>query len=188
MTTWRVRLDRTANWSIILTAALLTWSFSARDHPHYLLLVALFAVVLFLLIEARRYRHYDVFRWRVRLLETSFFAPSVTGNEPDDPDWRQELARDLRQPALRVPWREAIQRRLRRRYFALIAILATAWLLRVTALPREAETLAEAARIAAVPGLLVLSSVSLALLVLIVLTLWPLKRHAEEELRREDDD
>ena len=29
--TWRIRLDRTANWAIILTATLLTWALSTES-------------------------------------------------------------------------------------------------------------------------------------------------------------
>lgn len=66
-TTWCSRLDQTTAWSVTLMAAILTWAFSSLDNPHYVILVGVLAVGLFCLIEARRYRDYDVYRSRVRL-------------------------------------------------------------------------------------------------------------------------
>jgi len=66
--TWRQRLDQTTTWAVTVMAAILTWAFSSSDNPHYILLIGIVVVTVFLGIEARRYWDYDVFRARVRML------------------------------------------------------------------------------------------------------------------------
>lgn len=39
MELWRGRLDRTTYWAVTIIAAILTWAFSSRDNPHYLILM-----------------------------------------------------------------------------------------------------------------------------------------------------
>lgn len=68
---WRERLDRTTYWAITVIAAILTWAFSSPSHPHYILLLAIAILTVFLFIEARRFRGYDIWRSRVRLLQKS---------------------------------------------------------------------------------------------------------------------
>jgi uncharacterized membrane protein len=134
MKLWRERLDRTTNWAVLLIAAVLTWSFSSEANPHYVILVGAAAVAMFLFIEARRYRAYDVWRSRVRTLQERVWA---VGLDPtmavDEDDWREQLADNYRRPQLRISTEEAIAHRLRRVYFPLFTIIAGAWLLRVTA-------------------------------------------------------
>ena len=72
---WRQRLDTTPNWAVITTAAAISLAFSrtvAEDHRVIILNVLL--VTLFLWIEARRNRYYELWSYRVRLMETDFFA------------------------------------------------------------------------------------------------------------------
>src|SRR6056297_3294376 len=52
--TWRQRLDETTKWAVTLMAAILTWAFSSTDNPHYILLIGVVVVTIFLDIEARR--------------------------------------------------------------------------------------------------------------------------------------
>lgn len=76
-TTWRQRLDQTTTWSVTIIAALLTWAFSNEDNPHYILLVGMIIIAIFVGIEARRYRDYDVYRSRIRLLQQNLFANAL---------------------------------------------------------------------------------------------------------------
>ena len=80
MTFWRERLDRTTNWAVIVLAAVLTWAFSAPSNPHYVLLGGTAVLALFLVVEARRYRGYDLWRGRVRMLQRNVWA---LGLDPD---------------------------------------------------------------------------------------------------------
>ena len=68
---WRTRLDATTNWAVVTTGIALSVAFSnAENSPLPLVLVALLDLV-FLAIEARRYRYFDIWRTRVRQMEVS---------------------------------------------------------------------------------------------------------------------
>ena len=74
MAGWRDRIDRTTNWAITVVAAMLSVSLSTPTAHHGVLLFAMVLVLLLLVIEARRYRFFDVYRNRVRRLERNYFA------------------------------------------------------------------------------------------------------------------
>jgi uncharacterized membrane protein len=87
----------------------------------------------FLFIEARRYRYYDLWRARVRLMETEFFSGLLVPrreNEEDD-NWRELLARDLLQPHFNMSMWEAMGRRLRRNYSWIFVVLVVSWNIKV---------------------------------------------------------
>src|SRR5262244_4346666 len=72
---WRTRLDTTTNWGVATTGIALSVTFSNRENsPLPLVLVGLL-VLVFLAIEARRYRYFDIWRTRVRLMEIYFYGP-----------------------------------------------------------------------------------------------------------------
>ncbi len=76
---WRTRLDATTNWAVVTTGIALSVAFSsANASPLPLVLVGLL-VTVFLIYEARRYRFFDIWRVRVRVMETSFFGPILKG-------------------------------------------------------------------------------------------------------------
>src|ERR1700737_3492776 len=94
-TVWRVRFDTTTNWAVVTTGIAMSASFSsAQASPLPLVLVGLL-VVFFLLIEARRYRYFDIWRVRARVFETQFCAPLLAGElgQPNS-QWAQRLAQD----------------------------------------------------------------------------------------------
>ncbi len=62
MAGWRQRIDQTSNWAITVVAALLSVSLSTPSSHHGVLLFAMVLVYLLLMIEARRYRFFDVYR------------------------------------------------------------------------------------------------------------------------------
>src|SRR5688572_33010075 len=74
MSSWRDRLDRTTNWSIGALAAMLSISLATEQAHHSVLLFAMLLILVLLVIEARRYRFYHVYRARVRLMEREYFA------------------------------------------------------------------------------------------------------------------
>lgn len=181
VTTWRGRLDQTINWAVTIMAAILTFVFSSQDNPHYLLLIAMLTIVLFLIIDTRRYRAYDVWRARVRVLEEDLFAPVFDpGDDPEHDSWRQEFARDLHRPALKVPLFEAVGRRMRRIYLPLLLVLLAAWIARVTVYTPD-ETVVETASVFGVPGTVVLGLVAVTYLVAIAVAFWPRERQAKGE-------
>lgn len=182
---WRERLDRTTNWAVIVMAAVLTWAFSSPDNPHYIILVGVATLSVFLLIEARRYRGYEIWRTRVRTLQENVWA---YGLDPSaglvDPDWRARLSRDYRTPTLKITAEEAVAHRLRRVYLPLFGVLLAAWVVRITAFS-SAPWLRSAA-VDPVPGVVVFGVVAAYFLALSVVAVRPRTWHAKGELRAED--
>ncbi|HKK71893.1 MAG TPA: DUF2270 domain-containing protein [Candidatus Krumholzibacteria bacterium] len=131
-TAWRVRLDNTTNWSIITTAALLTFSFDGRNHSHWVLLVGILLLTSFLSIEARRFRFFDVWRYRVRKIEENFYGP-ILRREVISPDraWGDRVAEDLLHPVFKLSYRAALRARFTRNYWVLYVVLLGGWCLKV---------------------------------------------------------
>lgn len=73
-------------------------------------------VSLVLLIEARRYRFFDVYRSRVRQLERYYFAQVMSPQAELTADWGSAIANSLRKPTFFITYREALFRRIRRNY------------------------------------------------------------------------
>ena len=75
---WRLRFDNTTNWAVVTTGIAISVSFSSSSaSPLPLVLVGLL-VAFFLLVEARRFRHFEIWRIRAHALGTSTVA-SKTG-------------------------------------------------------------------------------------------------------------
>jgi uncharacterized membrane protein len=161
--TWRVRLDGTTNWAVLTTGATLSFAFSSPSNSHVMILLNSLLIGFFLYIEARRYRYYDLWRTRVRLMETEFFADLLVANERDDLEgdhWRELLAADLLQPHFTISMWEAMGRRMRRNYSWIFAVLVLSWIVKVAIHPTrttEIATILERAAIGPVPGVVVLA-------------------------------
>lgn len=132
MAGWRDRIDRTTNWAITVVAALLSVSLSTASAHHGVLLFAMLLVYLLLRIEARRYRFFDVYRFRVRQLERHYFAQVFAPVENFSANWTQILGQSLREPKFFVSYGDALSRRLRRNYIWMFLILLIAWLLKIS--------------------------------------------------------
>lgn len=184
MKLWRERLDRTTNWAVILMAGVLTWAFSNETNPHYVILLGNAAVGLFLVIEARRYRAYDIWRSRVRVLQENVWAPGLDPDREVAEGWRKRLAADYHAPSMKITTEEAIAHRLRRVYLPLFAILNGAWLLRVTAFGIEGWP--GSAAIGPIPGLFVTGTVVAVFAASVVVACRPRTWHARDELRTEE--
>ncbi len=156
---WRSRLDATTNWAVVATGAALTIAFSQGGFHGVILLNALL-ISLFLYIEARRYRYYELWSYRIRLMETDFYAAMLVPPFHPAPDWAESLAENLLQPQFPISAWEAIGRRLRRNYIWIYMILSLAWVAKVAVYPvsvRSWDEFAQNAAIGAIPGWLVLS-------------------------------
>ncbi len=125
---WRTRFDSTTNWAVVTTGIALSATFSSKEaSPLPLALVGLL-VVVFLIFEARRYRYFDVWRVRVRVMETQFFGPILRGQGLRvDNGWNQALADDYEGLHFHISFAEAAGRRLRRNYSWILAIQAVAY-------------------------------------------------------------
>ena len=129
---WRQRLDITTNWAITSTTTIITVAFSFRDIPHIIFFFNLVIVLMMLWIEARRYRFYDAFRGRVRMLESHFLVATVSRNNSLlGGDWQRLVCEDLILPSFKISRLEAVGRRLKRNYAFIIAIIVVAWLTKI---------------------------------------------------------
>jgi uncharacterized membrane protein len=125
---WRARLDATTNWAITVTSTVFTVAFSIREVPHLIFFFNVGVVWMLLWIEARRYRFYDAFRARVRMLEAHFIVPVVMQNQGLlQGDWQRLLCEDLLMPHFKISRFEALGRRLKRNYVYLFLLILGAW-------------------------------------------------------------
>lgn len=155
--TWRNRLDTTTNWAVITAGATLSFVFSSPSNPHFVIPINSILVAIFLIMEARRYRYYEIWSSRVRVMETGYFAPMLTsgGNEPHNEEWAAHLSADLLTPHFTISEWEAIGRRLRRNYLWIFALLALSWNLKVYLHPLPAynfDVFLDRATVGIVPG------------------------------------
>ncbi|MEW5961146.1 MAG: DUF2270 domain-containing protein [Chloroflexota bacterium] len=158
---WRQRLDATTNWAVIVTGAAISISFSDGLGNHGAIILSTLLITIFLLLESRRYRYYELWSRRVRLLETDFFAAMLVPPFRPGADWAESLAESLLQPRFPISMWEAFGRRYRRNYVWLYLILGLAWLLKIWTHPAAPASLAEfigRADIGSLPGWLVLAA------------------------------
>lgn len=125
---YRLRFDNTTNWAVVTTGIAMSASFSsAAASPLPLVLVGLL-VSFFLLIEARRYRYFDISRLRTRVLERQFCAPLLAGERGlSNSEWARRLAEDYCEPRYRISYAQAVGRRLRSNYGWIFAIQMLAY-------------------------------------------------------------
>jgi uncharacterized membrane protein len=155
---WRQRLDATTNWAVIVTGATLSIAFSQPDIHHGIVILNTLLVTLFLYIEARRYRYYELWSYRVRLMETDFFSAMLVPPFHPSPDWAESLAENLLSPSFPISMWEAFGRRLRRNYLWIFLILALAWVAKYWLFPTPPSSMNEfinRAAIGHIPGNLV---------------------------------
>lgn len=157
--TWRNRLDTTTNWAVLTAGATLSFVFGSSTNAHFVIPINSILVAIFLLMEARRYRYYEIWSSRVRVIETGYFAPMLAPEsvQPDE-SWAEHLAADLITPHFTITEWEAVGRRLRRNYLWIFALLALSWNLKVYLHPlpaRDFDAFIDRATVGLVPGWLV---------------------------------
>ena len=187
-TLWRARLDQTTNWSVVTTGLALSLTFAGPfASPLPLILVGLL-VVVFLIFEARRYRYFNVWRARCRLMETDMYAPLLRGQGITmDGKWNRLLADDYAHPRFHISYLRAVGRRLRRNYAYILSVQALAYFGKLAIHPSAAHSVRvflERAQIGPIPGgLVVLAGVAFHLS-WIVIAIWTLR--IEKRQRRSD--
>lgn len=146
-TNWRNRLDVTTNWSIVVTAAILSYAFGNANTPHAVIIMNYLIVLFFLYIESRRFRYYTMLKSRTRILESGLLAPiinSIANNGVNQTDIHMErLANSLAKPKLTISKLEAISWRIRRVYIFLLSVLYLTWLNKLTITPERTYDLSE---------------------------------------------
>ena len=129
---WRQRLDVTTNWAITSSTAIITIAFSSREVPHIIFFFNLAILWVLLWIEARRYRFYDAFRARIRMLEAHFLVPMVMENRDLlQGEWKKLVCEDLILPCFKISKLEAIGRRLKRNYVFIFILILVAWITKI---------------------------------------------------------
>jgi uncharacterized membrane protein len=159
--TWRIRLDTTTNWAVVTTGVAISFALGGPESErHGVIVLTSLLVTFFLLLEARRYRHYDIWQTRVHLLESDFFAPLLEPDgSPPHPNWQGLLAADLRLPQYHISFREALGWRLRRNYVWLYMTHLITWFIKVAIHPGAIASLEDfvaRAALGPIPGWLML--------------------------------
>lgn len=128
--TWRLRLDNTTNWAVVAAGAAISFALSDPNNHYGVIILDTFLITLFLWIEARRYRYYELWSHRVRLMETDFFAAMLVPPFAPHSDWAESLAETLLSPEFPISMWEAFGRRFRRNYMWIFLVLGVAWALK----------------------------------------------------------
>ena len=188
--TWRMRLDGTTNWAVLTTLTTLSFAFSGAKNTHVMILINSLLIFYFMYIEARRYMFYDLWRSRVRLMETEFFAEMLTPEREEEPEnWRQILANDLLHPRFSITLWEALGRRLRRNYVWLFAVLVISWLVKIVIHPNTPSSFGELyarAAIGPIPAWLVLLAGVAFNAFVFVLAITTIERDSDETPTRQE--
>ena len=161
-TIWRSRLDQTTNWAVVTTGLALSISFSSAEASALPLILVGLLVVVFLMFEARRYRYFNVWRARCRLMETDIYAPMLRGRGVRmDGRWNTLLSDDYLRPRFHIGYMRAIGRRLRKNYGWILLIQAVAYYGKLVIHPTAIDSVDELFRRAAIgpiPGELVVAA------------------------------
>jgi uncharacterized membrane protein len=191
--TWRLRIDNPTNWAILTCGTSVSFTLSDETHSHAVLLLIMLFTIMFLIVEARRTRYYDLWSSWLRLLETEYLAPILQDNCVTASDtWQELIVRDLGYPHFKATlWRMA-QRRLRDHYLAIYLFLLLSWLLKLLLHPLGAgqcvnESFVCHATVGPIPGGLVMTIVGCFYLALATITLLGYRNHdpSVEVLSRE---
>jgi uncharacterized membrane protein len=171
---WRQRLDSTTNWAVITAGAAITFALGNASGHHGVILLNMLLITLFLYIEARRYRYYELFASRVRLMETDFFAAMFVPPFGPAADWAESMAENLLHPHFTISIWEAVGRRFRRNYMWIYVVLVIAWVAKSALFPSPLTTwseFVERSAIGPLPGNVVIIAGALFLMVVFVVGL-----------------
>src|ERR1700741_5048759 len=143
-TIWRTRLDNTTNWSIVTMGIALSTTYSSKEASALPLILIGMLLAVFLGLEARRYRYFNVWRARARFMETHLYAPILNGKSGgNDESWRTVLAQDYLHPRHHIGFIRAAGRRVRRTYIWIIAIQTSAYFGKLAIHPHVANHFGE---------------------------------------------
>lgn len=175
-TIWRTRLDTTTNWSVVTLGVALSITFSSRDASPLPLVLVGVLIAFFLMLEARRYRYFNVWRARARWMENHFYAPMLwDGDLHLEAEWQQTLARDYTRPAYHISYLTALGRRLRYTYIWIFTIQTVSYYGKIIVHPGPLTSTAELwsrAAVGPLPGELMVWLGAAYNLVWVALALW----------------
>lgn len=175
-TVWRTRLDTTTNWAVVTLGVALSITYSSPEASPLPLVLVGVLILLFLTLEARRYRFFNVWRARARWIERHFFVPMLTdGDLRTEEDWQVTLAKDYSNPQYHVSYMVAVGRRVRSNYLWILLIQTLAYAGKLIVHPTPVQSLTQfvsRADIGPFPGELVLLAGSLYIATGVGLVVW----------------
>lgn len=180
MKLWRRRMDKTTHWAIISLFGILTWVFSSSDRPHYLLLFGIVVMMIYAIIEGRRYKGYEMWHQRIRKLQKNVFSSGFNSDTHTDNDWQSELADSYAEPSPNITTKEAVIHRFKRVYGYLISILLMSWFINIFIISQGSWV--EVSSIGIFSGYFVLPTVIVTCAVVITGFLYPYDWSSDEEL------
>src|SRR3989338_6897379 len=141
-TNWRNRLDTTTNWSIVVTAAMLSFVFSNPQAQPSIILIFFFLFFFFFYTKPRRYRYYSLLRERTRIIEKQILPQIFLGKAKklNKSRWRERLVKsftDMKVPMGRL---ESVAWRLGRNYLLIFPLIFISWLVKIQSFPVPAQT------------------------------------------------
>lgn len=143
-TIWRTRLDTTTNWAVVTLGIALSIAFSSPNASSIPLMLVGILILFFLLLEARRYRYFNVWRARARWIETNLYAPMLSdGDLRLETGWPKTLAEDYLRPEYHVSLATAVGRRIRRNYLWILLIQTIAYIGKLMVHPAPVTSLGE---------------------------------------------
>nr|WP_245866910.1 DUF2270 domain-containing protein [Kandeliimicrobium roseum] len=189
-TIWRTRLDTTTNWSVVTLGIALSLSYSSPAASALPLLLVGILIIFFLMLEARRYRYFNVWRARCRWMEKHFFAPMLhDGDIHLEEGWQRRLAEDYWHPRYHVSTKVALGRRIRRNYLWILLIQTLAYGGKLAVHPSPIEhawQLPQRAAVGPVQGWVVLSVGAIYCLSWSAIALWSWRDDARRAALRHD--
>lgn len=184
---WRARLDPTTNWAVVTAGGMLSIAFTSPSHSHVTLLLAIVLVSIFLGFEARRFRYFDVWRSRVRMIEENFWIPILCRDLVSPrKDWRDSVAEDLDRPTFKLTFLEAAGVRMRYNYLWIYLAILVAWVTKLHLHPEPAESpgvLVTRMAIGPIPGWSVLIAVAAFYIGTVCLSTIAGRRQVHDEIR-----
>jgi uncharacterized membrane protein len=176
---WRTRLDATTNWAVVTSGIAMSVTFSSADASVLPIVLISFLVAVFLIFEARRYRYFDIWRTRVRIMEVSFYGPILRGQGVrTESGWNQVLADEYSGIYYHISFLEAAGRRLRRNYCWIFGVQVVSYWGKISIHPTPISSLDQLwqrASVGPLPGEVVLTAGSLFYLGLLTLGLLTLR-------------
>lgn len=141
---WRQRLDVTTNWAIVGSTGMITFGLGSPRNSPMIFLLANLLTFLLMMIEARRYRYYDAFRARVRMLESHFIMPMMNREANIlQSDWQRLLSEDLVTPTFKISPLDALTRRFMRNYVWIFLVILGGWIMKLLIHVPDAASLPE---------------------------------------------
>lgn len=175
-TVWRTRLDTTTNWAVVTLGVALSITFSSPSASPLPLVLVGILILFFLMLEARRYRYFNVWRARARWLERHLFAPLLRGRDLQwEGDWRKVLAEDYLHPHYHTSSMTAIGRRIRRNYLWILLIQTVSYIGKLIVHPVPLTTLDQLWRradVGPIPGEIVMAAGVIYISVWLGIALW----------------